>query len=332
MDNIDNKTILIAGGTGSWARGLINELLKTEVSSIKVMARSESQMVLMKRIYSDSRIVYCIGDIRDYQRLMQICRGCDIIFHLAALKHVPICEVTPYEAIQTNVAGTQNIIDCAIAAGVEKVIYTSTDKAVVPECTYGCTKLLGEKMILAANSKTMSTRFMVFRSGNLLRSSGSVVPLFQNQIREMNRIKLTDRRMNRFFISIQDASQLLIECAVRGMGGEIFLPVMPSIQIYHLAKYMLEQYGLEEDAIHISGLRPGEKLYEQMATDEECRHIYRVNDKLCVILKEDSHGWISNCFINKEDLYCCDSKAAVVEYEEAAMFLESKDILGGCAV
>lgn len=323
---MENKRILIIGGTGSWSNGLIQTLLKENVAQIKVFARSESQIFTLKQQYPDVRIVPVIGDIRDKSRLMEVCKDCDFIFHLAALKHVPICEVMPSEAVLTNVIGTQNMIDCAIANAVPKVVYVSTDKAITPECTYGCTKLLGEKLILAANHVNRDTKFIVFRSGNLLGSSGSVIPIFQKQIESNQSVNLTDKSMTRFFITIPKASELLVESAIRGAGGEIFLPQMPSLWIYDIAKYLLSKNGIDESKIQITGLRPGERLNEALVTEEESKYIYRISDLLYMIAKEDYHSWITNGFIKKEDNYLFRSQDAVVDYNQTAEFLNAADI------
>ncbi|MTK63369.1 MAG: NAD-dependent epimerase/dehydratase family protein [Methanobacterium sp.] len=317
---MDKKRILIIGGTGSLAKGLMDKLLKTNVVEIKVLARSESQIVELKKYYSDKRLVPIIGDIRDKGRLMEITRNCDIIFHLAALKHVSICETMPEEAVITNVIGTQNVIDCAKANQASKVVYISTAKAIKPQCTYGCTKLLGEKLILSANNGTANTKFIVFRSGNLLGSSGSVVPLFQKQIEHEHRISLTDKRMARFFMAIPQASELLIEAAIRGDGGEIFLPKMKSIRVYDLAKYFLEKNHMDETKIKITGLRPGEQFNEDIATEEEAKHLYRLDENLYIIVKQDSHPLISGGLIQKDDSYQFRSHDEVIPYQQAKEF------------
>lgn len=323
---MNHKNVLIVGGTGSWAEGLIDQLLKIDVAQIKILARNEWKIVSIKQKYQDPRVIPEIGDIRDKSRLSAVCRDCDIIFHLAALKHVPICEAMPAEAVMTNVIGTQNVIECAIANHVSKVIYVSTDKAVEPNCTYGCTKLLGEKLMLAANNISKDSKFIIFRSGNLLGSSGSVIPLFKKQIEQYQEVNLTDKKMNRFFISIPKISELLVEAATRGAGGEIFLPQMNSITIFDIARYLLSVKGLEESRIRVVGLRPGEKINESMATMEESGHIYKINDELYMIVKNDLHSWIANDFVKKESNYRFRSQDAVISYEHACSFLKSANV------
>lgn len=323
---MNGKKIFITGGTGSWGKELLKLLLKSGVAQIKIYSRNECNMVTLKEKFKDERIQIVIGDIRDKDRLMKACKGCDYIFHLAAIKHVTICEQMPTEAIQTNVIGTQNVIDCAIANKVEKVIYASTDKAITPHCTYGCTKLLGEKLILAANAQSTTTKFMIFRSGNLLGSSGSVIPLFQRQIAQGGMVDLTHKKMHRFFISIPQAAKMLAEAALRGAGGEVFLPRMNSLAIYDVAKYLLEKEGLNETSINVTGIRPGEKLDEYMATKEESQFIYKINDDLYTLMEKDNHSWAANGFIKASSSYPLRSDDAVISYKEVYEFLHSSNI------
>lgn len=321
-----NKNILLVGGTGSWAKGLIKELLAQKVNKIRIFARNEYQMVNTMQEYKDSRIEPVIGDIRDEDALRRAVKGCDMIFHLAALKHVPICEAMPFEAIQTNIMGTENIITCAIAERVEKVIYVSTDKAVNANCTYGCTKLLGEKLILSANHGQSETKFMVFRGGNLLGSTGSVLPLFKKQIENEGQVTLTDENMSRFFITVERASKLLAEAACRGAGGEIFIPVMPSVAIKNIARYLLEKNGLPIDNIRMIGMRPGEKLHEQMLAENEIDCVYKLNEELALVSRRDSHGWLANSVIQKTTDYNVHSGENVLNYEQTKEFLSMSNV------
>lgn len=322
---MENKKIVIVGGTGSWGLNLLEHLLKTDAVQIKVLARNEHNLVTLCRQFSDKRIQPLLCDIRDKTHLMQACEGMDILFHLAALKHVPVCEQMPTEAILTNVIGTQNVIDCAIRRNVEKVIYASTDKAVTPHCTYGCTKRLGEKLILAANARSQTTKFMVFRSGNLLGSSGSVIPLFKQQIAESGCVSLTDGRMNRFFIPRVQAAQLLAEAVVQGAGGEVFLPRMDALSIHDVAKYLLEKRGLGEAQIKISGIRPGETLDETMMTAEEHQSLCQISDRLYAVVGGGNRPWSANSFVKANNYTPC-SKDAVLPYEQACAFLNAANI------
>lgn len=323
---MNNKTVLITGGTGSWGHGLIHELLKEDVAKIIVYARNEYQMVELSKEFSNSKLEIVIGDIRDKNALSSACKHVDILYHLSALKHVPICEKMPYEAIETNIIGTKNVVDSAIENQIDKVIYVSTDKAVNPDCTYGSTKLLGEKLFLSANSNQNHTKFIVFRGGNLIGSAGSVIPLFERQIFEKGMVTLTDERMSRFFISIQSASKLLIKISKRAVGGEIFIPYMPSIRIIDIARYLLTKYKLDEHSISVTGIRPGEKLNEELITENEKEHLYRFTDDLFVISKEDIHGWLANGIIRKCSDFAVHSKESILSYEKAVLFLSEAGV------
>lgn len=325
MEKMKNQKVLIVGATGSWGMALLEGLLKTDIAQVKVLARNEHNMVSLQRAFPDRRVTPILGDIRDRERLLQACDKVNTVFHMAALKHVPICEQMPAEAVATNVAGTQNLIECAIACGVDKVIYTSTDKAVTPHCTYGCTKLLGEKLILSANARASETKFIVFRSGNLLGSSGSVIPLFMRQIEEQQRVSLTHEGMSRFFIPIAQAAELLLESAVRGAGGEIFLPRMDALLIHDVAQYLLGKSGIDKDSIDIVGIRPGEALSESMVTEEEGRALYRLSDRLYALVGADSHGWVANGFV-KTGEYRSASHDAILPYKQACEFLTAAGI------
>lgn len=320
-----NKVVLIIGGTGSWGDGLITELLKEDILKIKVFARNEFQMVMLMRKYNNPKIEIIIGDIRDYNALEIACENVDIVYHLAALKHVPICEQLPDEAIETNIFGTQNVIDASIANDVDKVIFTSTDKAVNPNCTYGSTKMLGEKLILSANNRNSRTKFIVFRGGNLIGSTGSVIPLFEDQILEKGSISLTDENMNRFFISVHSASQLLIKISKRGIGGEIYIPNMPSIFIRDIAKYILNKWNINPDKIELIGKRPGEKISEVLVAENERKSLYRFDESLFIICN-DQHGWLANGVIQHVDEFNENSAIKQLSYNQVVSYLKSAGV------
>lgn len=326
MNSMKDKNILIIGGTGSWAYGVIQELLVRGAGRIRIFARNEYRMVKTLQKFENSCVEAVIGDIRDAQAVKNAMKDCHTVLELAALKHVPICEAIPYEAIETNIIGTKNVIQCAAEAQVEKVVFTSTDKAVNANCTYGCTKLLGEKLILSADNRQQNTKYIVFRGGNLLGSAGSVLPIFQNQITETGSVTLTDEKMSRFFITIERASRLLVDVAERGEGGEIFLPVMPSVSIKNIAQYLLRKNNLSPDNIRLVGIRPGEKLYEQMIAESEIEHLYRLNDDLVLIDKKDAHGWNANSFVKKAVGYRYNSSQDILNYADTEKFLQAADV------
>ena len=218
---------------------------------------------------ANDNLFFFIGDIRDKAALLAATEGVDYLFHLAALKHVPICEENPVESIKTNILGTQNVIDAAVENHIKKVIYVSTDKAADPANTYGMTKALGEKLIIHANSKLSDTKFSCVRGGNVLGSSGSVLPLFQKQIAELGEVHITDKRMIRYFVSPREAIVRLLKAARISQGGETFVMNMDAFRIIDLAEVLIEHSGKSDVKIIEIGIRPGEKLKEVLIAENE---------------------------------------------------------------
>jgi len=279
-----NRTVLITGGTGSWGNELVSQLLFRGTKEIRVFSRGEFQQVSMERKFRNRKLKFIVGDIRDRDAVNSACRGVDYIFHLAALKHVPVCEEQPQEAIKTNIAGTTNIINAAIASGVKKVIDVSTDKAVDPLNLYGMTKAVAEKLVIQANKISDSTRFVCIRGWNVLGTNGSVVPYFIDQIRGHNRIHLTDNRMTRYFLTLHDAIALLFKASEEGVGGEIFVMHMPACRILDIAKVLARRYGNSFTKIVESGLRPGEKIDEVLVSRYEAPNTYVYDANYYLIL------------------------------------------------
>ncbi|MEF2967941.1 polysaccharide biosynthesis protein [Paenibacillus sp. M1] len=280
----ENKRILVTGGTGSWGHELVAQLLPQQPREVIIYSRNESSQVAMSRQFEDDRLKFCIGDIRDKEALTAACQGVDYVFHLAALKHVPVCEDQPYEALKTNVIGTQNVIEAAIANKVEKVIYISTDKAANPSNFYGMTKAIGEKLIVYANLLHSDTRFVTVRGGNVLGTNGSVVHLFKDQIRQKNQVTITDFNMTRFFLTLRDAISLLFKASVESVGGEIFVMTMPTCRIVDLADVLIEDSGIQDVKIVESGIRPGEKIHEILMSDFESLTTVVYDEQYLVIL------------------------------------------------
>lgn len=280
----EGKVVLITGGTGSWGNELTRQLLERNAGEIRIFSRGELSQVKMKRKFNDDRLKFIIGDVRDSEAIENAASGVDIIFHLAALKHVNICEEQPDEAIKTNINGTVNLIRAAIKNKVEKVIDVSTDKAVVPLNLYGMTKAVGERLTIQANKKTKDTKFVCIRAGNVLGSNGSVVPLFIDQIKKFNRITLTDTQMTRYFITLPEAIQLLFKAAENSFGGETFVVKMPSCRIIDLAGVLIEIYGNKGTQIDITGLRPGEKIDEVLLSCYESPNSYYYDDNYFLII------------------------------------------------
>ncbi|WP_341279868.1 SDR family NAD(P)-dependent oxidoreductase [Paenibacillus sp. FSL H8-0537] len=275
-----NKKILITGGTGTIGYQLTKQLLTYDPSVIRIFSRDEYKQYQMSQDFHEhhEKMRYLIGDVRDQQRLLRALEDVDFVFHLAAMKHVPFCEYNPFEAVQTNVIGTQNVIQASIQAGVQKVLFTSSDKAISPTNTYGATKLMGERLVSAAEYQkgAKSTIFSSVRFGNVMGSRGSVIPLFKKQIVEQGRITVTDPEMLRYMMTPTQAIELLLRANELASGGEVLVLKMPVVKLGDLAEVMIDllnhiKKSDNEIEIHTIGLRPGEKMYEELMTLDEQR-------------------------------------------------------------
>lgn len=279
----DGSRIFVSGATGSWGQTLITMLLnKYNVEEIICFSRGELQQVLMKRRFNNPKLKFVIGDIRDYEAVRIATKQIDYIFHLAALKHVPVCEENVQETIKTNITGTTNIVNAAIENRVRKVIDVSSDKAVEPINLYGMTKAVGEKIIVQANDLTDYTKFVCIRGGNVMGSSGSVIPYFIEQIKSGGPITLTDQNMTRFFLTLEEAIQLLFKASIDSIGGETFVMNMPACYIKDLAEVLMDVYGQVE--IKETGMRPGEKLDEMLISHHESKLSYCYDDNYFLTL------------------------------------------------
>ncbi|MDF2936155.1 MAG: UDP-N-acetylglucosamine 4,6-dehydratase [Paenibacillaceae bacterium] len=279
-----DKRILVTGGTGSWGYELVRQLLDFEPKEVIIFSRNESSQVAMLRTFEDRRLNFVIGDIRDKEALVRACAQIDYVFHLAALKHVPVCEEQPYEAMKTNVLGTQYVIEAAIENKVKKVVYISTDKAANPSNFYGMTKAIGEKLIIHANLLLGDTEFVCVRGGNVLGTNGSVIHLFMKQIREKGRVGITDMGMTRFFLTLQEAISLLFKATEASIGGETFVMMMPTCKITDLAQVLGEAMGKPEVEMVELGVRPGEKIHEILLTEFESQTTVLFDEQYLVIL------------------------------------------------
>ncbi len=280
-----NKTIFITWGTGSWWQELVTQLLPYNPKKIIIYSRWEHKQVEMKRKFRHAEnIEYVIGDVRNIQRIMNNTRWVDIIFHLAALKHVPICEENPYESVETNITGTQNVIDAAIANGVSRVIDVSTDKAVDPFNIYGTCKAVAEKLIIAANATSKNTDFICVRWWNVLGTNWSVVPLFIEQIKKANTITLTDGNMTRFIMSLKEAIWLLITASNEAKGWEVIVMNMPGVTVETIANTIIQAHWNNNTKKVTIGSRPGEKKHELLVSQYESERTYLLGDKYFVIL------------------------------------------------
>lgn len=281
MSLLDGSSVLITGGTGSLGKALVRHLLANEkVRRIAIFSRDELKQLHMRNEFNDDpRLRWFLGDIRDIERLKRAFHNVDFVFHAAALKQVDTGEYNPMEFIKTNVLGSQNVIDASIEAGVKRVVALSTDKASSPINLYGATKLTADKLFIAANnySYTYGTTFSVVRYGNVMGSRGSVIPLFKQLAGEGKPLPITDLRMTRFWISIEQAVQFVVESLEMMTGGELYVPRIPSMKIIDLAKAVAPEAEIEE-----VGMRPGEKLHEEMISADDSRRTFFLGNRFIV--------------------------------------------------
>jgi UDP-N-acetylglucosamine 4,6-dehydratase len=280
MSYLKGKSVLITGGTGSFGKEFVQRLLKDdEIKKIVVFSRDELKQFEMAERISSPKLRYFLGDVRDYQRLIQATDGIDVIIHAAAMKQIPASEYNPMEAIKTNVIGAENIINAAIVNQVKRVIALSTDKAANPANLYGATKLCSDKLMVAGNilAGAHETRFSCVRYGNVLGSRGSVIPFFLEKASE-GWLPITDDRMTRFWLTISDGVQFVLDSLERMHGGEIFVPKIPSFKVSDVARVVCP--GIPT---RIIGIRPGEKLHEVMITEDDSHTTYEFDDHFAIL-------------------------------------------------
>ena len=304
----EEKTILITGGTGSLGRALTKKLLENDIQSIRIFSRNESKQIEMENEIRDDRLRFFIGDVRDYERLIKAVEDVDFVFHAAALKHVPKIEYNPFEAIKTNILGSENIINACLTHNVEKAVCISTDKAVSPLNIYGATKLLMEKLFVTANNylnkEKYRTKFFAVRYGNVLGSSGSVIPLFINQIKSKKKISITDARMTRFSITMDEALDFIFHATELGVGSEIFVPKLRAYSLADVKEALFEMLGnTGEENI---GIRPGEKLNETLINSEEIRYSWEIDDMYMISNPEIMKTYPSAKKIENMEIYSSD--------------------------
>jgi UDP-N-acetylglucosamine 4,6-dehydratase/5-epimerase len=268
-ERLNNSTICITGGTGSFGHEVMSFFLDSDVKEIRVVSRDEKKQDDMRKRYSNEKLKFFIGDVRDKSSLKRPINGCDFLFHAAALKQVPSCEFFPMEAVKTNVIGTDNVLDCSIEYGVKSVVCLSTDKSVYPINAMGISKALMEKVIIARSKESSKTIICATRYGNVMGSRGSVIPLFTKQIQNGNPITITNSKMTRFMMSLNEAVHLVLYAFDNGKAGDIFVQKSPATTIDILAKAMLKIFNKPNHSIVNIGDRHGEKLYESLVSKEE---------------------------------------------------------------
>jgi len=284
---IKDKTVVITGGTGSLGQALTKKLLKTDVQTIRIFSRNENKQVTMAENIEDKdrRLRFFIGDIRDSHRLKHALEGADIVFHAAALKHVPVIEYNPFEAIKTNVIGSQNVIDACLHQNIDIAVGIGTDKAVSPLNTYGATKLLMEKLFVTANNylnpKTHKTKFLALRYGNVLGSSGSVLPKFIKMIKQNKKVTVTDLNMTRFSLTMDEALDFIIDSTFSGKGSEIFVPKLKAYTIKDLIEALFEV--IKDTGYKKIPVRQGEKFHETLINYDEMRNTWENKSKYVIL-------------------------------------------------
>jgi len=328
---LSGRTVLITGGTGSFGRNLTSRLLAMDEPPRKVIIFSRDefkQYEMAKQFDEDPRLRFFLGDVRDYSRLRRSFYGVNAVFHAAALKQVPAGEYNPSEVVKTNVIGAMNIIDAAIDCGVERVVALSSDKAANPINLYGATKLCSDKLFVAGNTHVAdrATRFSVVRYGNVLASRGSVVPAFL-AAREEGQLRITDRRMTRFWLTLDQAVNFVMNCAERMVGGEVFVPRIPSIQITDLAEALAPGVPIVE-----TGIRPGEKMHEVMIPADEGRLSLELDG--CYIIQPAFPWWTDRFSVGEEGRspgerfeYRSDTNPHFLKGDEILELLQSAAVL-----
>ena len=340
MDNLGQelytgKNILITGGTGTIGRQLVQRLLQENPRVIRVFSRDEHKQFEMGIDFQEhsSKLRFLIGDVRDLQRLGRAMEDVNYVFHCAAMKHVPACEYNPFEAVQTNVIGTQNVIQAAMEKKVKKVLFVSTDKAISPTNTYGATKLTAERLISATehHKGAKSTIFSSVRFGNVMSSRGSVIPLFQKQILENRRITLTDPTMLRYMMTPSQAINLILKANDLALGGEVFVLKMPLINVGELAEVVIEntkeKYGIQDEVlVEVIGLRSGEKRFEELMTDDEAATAYESEDMYIIPQDSKSDHYYKENYNKVFEKPYPDRNKTIQKQELSEWFLKEKMI------
>lgn len=325
MSALQDASVLITGGTGSFGNAFVRHALDNGARRIVVFSRDELKQYEMRAKFADDpRLRWFLGDVRDRLRLMRALHGVDMVVHAAALKQVDTAEYNPFEFVRTNIEGSQNVIDAAIDTGVKKVVALSTDKASSPINLYGATKLCADRLFIGANhyAAGYDSRFCVVRYGNVLGSRGSVVPLFRRLAAEGRPLPITDMRMTRFWITLEQAVQFVVDSFEQMQGGELYVPRIPSVRLSDLAEAIAP--GSET---HDVGIRPGEKLHEILITADESRHTIDAGDVYVVIPEhswwEKASAWEKGSPVEDGFAYTSDGNSWWLEVDELRALLDT---------
>ena len=304
----DGKKILITGGTGSLGTALTKRLLKTDVETIRIFSRDELKQVQMQSEFNDERLRFLIGDVRDKERLLRAFEDIDIVIHAAALKHVPVAEYNPFEAVKTNVYGSENVLNACLDKNVELALAIGTDKAVSPFNTYGATKLLMEKLFISGNyykgKQRENLKFLCVRYGNVLGSRGSIVPTFSKQVLDGKKISITDPNMTRFNITMTQAIDLIFRTIKNGDGGQVFIPKLKAYKVGDMKDAILDLMDAKND-VEVISVRPGEKYHEVLINKDEIRNSLE-SETDYIIFDEKMNNKNNLPFSNLNDQYSSD--------------------------
>ncbi len=321
------KSILITGGTGSFGHVIVSRLVRLEPRRIVVFSRDEKKQHDMQQEFAEyaGNTEFVIGNVRDYARVHEIMRGIDIVYHAAALKQVPHCELNPFEALQTNAIGAENIRRAAIAAGVDTVIAISTDKAVKPVNVMGLTKAIQERVMLSASNHDVGTRFLCVRYGNVLGSRGSVVPFFQKCIAEGKPLQITGRYMTRFMLTLDEAINLVFKATLDGENGQLMVKKMPACHVVDLARVMVRAAtGRDDYPVEEIGARPGEKIHEVLVSEEEMRRVVETQTHYVI----HPHGSLNRPVLLRDVTEYSSDKADMLNDEAILAMLRSEKWVG----
>jgi len=337
-------TLLITGGTGSFGNAVLSRFLDSDLKEIRIFSRDEKKQDDMRKRFNHPKLQFYIGDVRDYQSVLNATRGADFIFHAAALKQVPSCEFYPLEAVKTNILGTENVLEAAIVSGVHKVVCLSTDKAVYPINAMGISKAMMEKIFVAKSRGSAATVICGTRYGNVMASRGSVIPLFVNQIRAGQSITITDQNMTRFMMTLEDAVDLVLYAFTHGNPGDIFVQKAPAATIETLALALIALLKVPKHPIQVIGTRHGEKLYEvllsreEMASAEDLQEYYRIPPDLRdlnygkfidegEVKISDAHDYNSHNTVrlNQDEMKCLLLKLPFMKAVATGIYIEPED-------
>jgi len=318
----EGKKVLITGGTGSLGKALTKKILETDVDTIRIFSRDELKQVEMQADFNDERLRFLIGDVRDKERIFRALEDIDIVLHTAALKHVPVAEYNPFEAVKTNVYGTQNVIDTCIDKNIKSAIAIGTDKAVSPLNTYGATKLLMERLFIAANyykgRHRKDLKFLCVRYGNVLGSRGSILPIILKQIQMKKKITITDPSMTRFNITMNQALNLVFRALENGIGGQVFIPKLKAYKVGDMKDAILDLLDSKNETEKIS-IRPGEKSHEILINRDELRKTFETKEDYVIYEKQiqnqeviKSQGLVET---NRTDEYSSDKVISLTKNE-----------------